>query len=169
MAVYSTYTDQELVALLKEGDQRVLSLFFEQRQQLMYSIAYKLTRSKHQAKEVVQDVFLKLWVMRRELTEVENLGAYLNRLARNQSIDYLRKIAREAIRNVELKEEQLELSHNATEEQLEMNETTGMIRQALETLSPQGVNRYATCPGRRYASAILQYVCSDNQGKNSLL
>lgn len=158
MAVYSTYTDQELVALLKEGDQRAFSLFFEQRQQLVYSIAYKLTRSKHQAKEVVQDVFLKLWVMRGELTEVENLGAYLNRLARNQSIDALRKIAREAIRNVELKEEQLELSHNATEEQLEMNETTGMIRQALETLSPQQRKVYQLCheQGLKYEEAALE-------------
>lgn len=155
MAGYSSYTDQELIALLKQGDQRAFNIFFEHHQQLIFGIAMKLTQSRPKAKEIVQDVFLKVWLKRNELTEVDNIGAYLNRIARNQSIDALRKIAREALRNVELKAEQLELGDNSTEQVLNYHETNNMISQAVETLPPQQRKVYQLCheQGMKYDEA----------------
>jgi len=158
MAAYSAYSDQELTALLKEGDERAFNVLFSHHQQLVFSIAMKLTHSRSQAKEVVQDVFLKVWLKREELGGVENFGAYLNRTARNQSIDALRKIARAALRTVELKEEQLENGEDTTEQALNYHETGRMIAQAVETLSPQQRKVYQLCheQGLKYEEAARE-------------
>lgn len=155
MTIYSSYTDRELIALLKQGDERAFGAFFEHHQQLIFGIAMKLTQSRPKAKEIVQDVFLKVWLKKDELDAVENVGAYLNRIARNHSIDVLRKIAREALRNVELKEEQLELGDNSTQESLNYKEAGKMISQALDTLSPQQRKVYQLCheQGMKYTEA----------------
>ena len=154
-AAYKTFTDQELVALMRQGDERAFNVLFEQHQQLVFSIAMKLTHSRSQAKEVVQDVFLKVWIKRGELASIDNFAAYLNRTARNQSIDALRKIAREALRSVELKEEQLENGDDSTERTLNFHETEKMIAQAVETLSPQQRRVYQLCheQGLKYEEA----------------
>jgi RNA polymerase sigma-70 factor (ECF subfamily) len=155
MAAYGTYTDQEMLALLRQGDERAFGIFFEQHQQLIFGIAMKLTHSRPKAKEIVQDVFLKVWLKREDLAGVENIGAYLNRVARNQSIDALRKIAREALRNVELKEEQLELGEDSTDQTLNYNEAGKMISQALDTLPQQQRKVYQLCheQGMKYEEA----------------
>ena len=147
--------EHELLAKVAGGDQRAFNTLFEQNQQFIFSIAMKLTHSRSHAKEVVQDVFLKIWTKRAELGTIDNFGAYLNRVARNQSIDTLRSIAREALRKVELKEEQLELGDDATEQALNYQETDRIIGQALDTLPPQQRKVYQLCheQGLKYEEA----------------
>lgn len=158
MLAYSIYTDQELIALMKHGDERAFNALFGQHQQLVFNIAMKMTHSRVQAKEIVQDVFLKVWTKREEFDDIDNFGAYLNRTARNQSIDALRRIAREALRTVELKEEQLESGDDTTEQTLKYREMGGMIAQAVETLSPQQRKVYQLCheQGLKYEEAASQ-------------
>lgn len=147
--------EHELLAKVAGGDQRAFNTLFEQNQQFIFSLAMKLTHSRSHAKEVVQDVFLKIWTKRAELGTIDNFGAYLNRVARNQSIDMLRSIAREALRKVELKEEQLELGDDATEQALNYQETDRIIGQALDTLPPQQRKVYQLCheQGLKYEEA----------------
>ncbi len=42
------------------------------------------------AKDVVQDVFLKLWQKRNELAEIENMDAFAMRMTKNRCLDLLR-------------------------------------------------------------------------------
>jgi RNA polymerase sigma-70 factor (family 1) len=158
MAVKPLPDEHELLARVAGGDQRAFNSLFEQNQQFIFSIAMKLTHSRPHAKEVVQDVFLKIWTKREALGSIDNFGAYLNRVARNQSIDMLRWIAREALRNVELKEEQLELGNDATEQALNYQETNRIIGQALDTLPPQQRKVYQLCheQGLKYEEAARE-------------
>ena len=43
----------------------------------MYTVAFTLTRSTSVAEEIVEDVFLKIWLRRSQLDEIENFSAYL--------------------------------------------------------------------------------------------
>ncbi|MES2277118.1 MAG: RNA polymerase sigma-70 factor [Bacteroidota bacterium] len=158
MAVTPLFTEQELLQLVATGDQRAFGILFEQRQQFIFNIAYKLTRSRTHAKEVVQDVFLKIWNRREELPEIDNFGAYINRMARNQSIDALRVVAREALRTIELQEEHLEKGDIQTEENLQFQETGRIVQLALEGLSPQQRKVYQLCheQGLKYEEAAAE-------------
>lgn len=61
--------------------------------QLMYpnlhKFCYSFTKSNEVAEEVVSDVFIKLWQIRSQLSSINNLVAYLYRIAKNLSLNYL--------------------------------------------------------------------------------
>jgi RNA polymerase sigma-70 factor (ECF subfamily) len=55
----------------------------------------RLTGSPAVTQEVVQEVFLKLWLHRDRLAGVENPKAYIIRIVNNEAINYLRAQARD--------------------------------------------------------------------------
>lgn len=56
----------------------------------LYRLALSLTRNAPEAKDVVQEVFIKLWQQRTELLQINNLEAWSMRLTRNLAIDKTR-------------------------------------------------------------------------------
>ncbi|MDH7459957.1 RNA polymerase sigma-70 factor [Chitinophagaceae bacterium 26-R-25] len=156
--VVPLFNEHELLRKIAEGDQRAFGVLFEQRQQVIFNIAYKLTKSRSTAKEIVQDVFLKLWNKREELHALDNFSAYINRMARNQSIDVLRLQAREALRTIQLQEGHLENGDFQTEETLQFRETGKVLQMALESLSPQQRKVYDLCheQGMKYEEAARE-------------
>lgn len=53
----------------------------------MYRLALRITQNSQEAEDVVQDVIIKVWKMREQMEEVENIEAYLLRMTRNLSLD----------------------------------------------------------------------------------
>lgn len=76
MSAYSTYSDQELVALLKEGDAVAFTEVYDRYWKTLYALAYNRLREIQSAEDVVHDVLVSLW-KNRETAEVEHLNAYL--------------------------------------------------------------------------------------------
>ena len=52
--------------------------------------ANQILQNEEEAKDVLQDVFLKLWQKREELVKVENLEAFAFRMTRNRCLDMIR-------------------------------------------------------------------------------
>ncbi|MBZ4652002.1 MAG: putative polymerase sigma factor [Proteiniphilum sp.] len=61
---------------------------------LIYRYAFAVTGDREDAQDIVQEVYEKLWKMREMLTAVENDEAYVVSVARNSSLDRLRKRSR---------------------------------------------------------------------------
>ncbi len=57
----------------------------------IYSYLLLLSSSKEEAEDILQDIFFKLWKMFDDLIKIENLRAYLFKMARNRFIDIKRK------------------------------------------------------------------------------
>jgi len=53
--------------------------------------AFVITQSKEFSEEIVDDVFLKIWDRREEVSHIENLTSYLYKAVRNTSLNYLEK------------------------------------------------------------------------------
>jgi RNA polymerase sigma factor (sigma-70 family) len=53
-------------------------------------LACQILQDEEEAKDVVQDVFLKLWQKRDELGKVDNLEAFAMRMTRNRCLDVIR-------------------------------------------------------------------------------
>jgi RNA polymerase sigma-70 factor (ECF subfamily) len=68
-------------------------LLFKQYSGKVYSFALKLTKDQELAEEVVQEIFLKIWLDRHKLTEINEFGAYLNRINRNHCLNVIRQLA----------------------------------------------------------------------------
>lgn len=56
-----------------------------------YRLAYALLKDREEAEDLVQDVLLKLWTLKDETQEIENLRAYLLRMIRNRSLDVIKQ------------------------------------------------------------------------------
>ena len=59
----------------------------------LYSVAYSHLRDKALAQELVQDVFVKLWLNRDNIKPVENAEAYLLTAIRNKIYDHFDSVA----------------------------------------------------------------------------
>ena len=89
-------------------------------------------KNEDEARDVVQEVFLKLWQKRDSLAEIENIDAFAMRMTRNRCLDLIRANKIVPIDNVEdykLKEQVIDV-HS----QLEMKESAKQIKMLINRL-----------------------------------
>lgn len=157
MAVSPLVNEIEILAQIAEGDQRAFTLLFKHYQRFVFSFGKKITHSDDSAGEVVQDIFLKIWLARETLPEVNNFGAYLNRLVRNHSLNVVRKQLQDARSTGEFGKMFSE-ADESTILQLDYNDTNNLLNQAIAELSPQQRMVYQLChqQGLKYDEAAEQ-------------
>ncbi|MBN9380602.1 MAG: RNA polymerase sigma-70 factor [Chitinophagaceae bacterium] len=73
-----------------EGDESAFSDLFNLFLPKLYPFILKLTRSESVVEEVVQETFIKVWLNRDKLAEMENPGGWVFTVASNKCYDYLR-------------------------------------------------------------------------------
>jgi RNA polymerase sigma-70 factor (family 1) len=126
-------------SLYDENDDVLKQLFnelFRGHEQKLYAFVLKVLRSDAQARDIVQDVFVKLWTIREQLHEIENMDAFLYRLTENKVYDYLRAAAtRERTRREFWN--RIQQTRESVAEELEAKEYHALIQQAIEQLPPQ--------------------------------
>jgi len=101
----------------------------------LYTLALKLTKSDLYAKDVIQEVFLKLWEHRASIHSIENIEAWLYRLTENKVIDFLRKAAADG-RLKETLWSKIPNNQDVTPE-IEVKEYDHIIQRAIDQLPPQ--------------------------------
>jgi RNA polymerase sigma-70 factor (family 1) len=72
-------------------DQHAYKELFTSLYSYLCTFARTIVKSKEPAEEVVSDVFIKIWEMRKDLEKIENLKVYLYVSTRNHSLNYLEK------------------------------------------------------------------------------
>lgn len=78
MINYESYTDQELLSLLKDSSQSAYTQIYDRYQELLYIYACKITKDEIEAEEIVQEVFFYLWDKRNTIEfEATSLSSYL--------------------------------------------------------------------------------------------
>ncbi|SHL13385.1 RNA polymerase sigma-70 factor, ECF subfamily [Chitinophaga jiangningensis] len=105
MSVTTTYDEASVLQQIAAGDESAFSAFFHHWQPYLATHIYRITESAHLAEEVVQDVFMKIWMTRETLSSVTYIKAYLLTLSRNEALNALKSMMRR-------------LSHEATTENL---------------------------------------------------
>lgn len=90
----ASYSEEELLAFIARGDELAFTRLFDNYRDRIYSIAFRITHSTTIAEEIVQDVFLKIWLRRDRLIEIQNFNAYLSVVTRNHVYKALKQIAK---------------------------------------------------------------------------
>jgi RNA polymerase sigma-70 factor (family 1) len=91
MKLYSTNTDQELTALLKVGDRHAFAEIYDRYGMMIYFKVNQMLRDEEAAKDLVQDVFLSLWLNAGQVKEAANLPGYLYVSSRNKVFNLIEK------------------------------------------------------------------------------
>ena len=89
--------------------------------------------SSEEAKDVVQEVMIKVWNGREQMAEVQNMEAWCMRITKNLSLDKLRSRQRRATDSID---EGFEVRHEALSphENTELNESMLRINQLIAAL-----------------------------------
>ncbi len=83
--------DELLIRLIAEKDQSALSMFYDNRSKLIYSLVFNIVKSVPDAEEVTEDVFFKVW--QKADTYDKSKGsvlAWLVTIARRMALDRTR-------------------------------------------------------------------------------
>eukprot|EP01133_Synstelium_polycarpum_P013810 gene13810-16278_t len=98
MAIAPLPNESELLRRTSEGDKRAFTVLFDAHYKSLGSYVYKLTESMESAEEIVQEVFIKIWLKKEELTRINNFSAYLFVLCKNKALNHLRQLASQTLR-----------------------------------------------------------------------
>jgi RNA polymerase sigma-70 factor (ECF subfamily) len=117
-------SETELLRMITKGDEAAFAALFNNYRNKIYSIAYELTESTTIAEEIVQDTFLKIWLRRETLEDINHFKAYLYTIARRK--------------NMELKiVQQAPSFYSDTENRVIQKEYDEILKKAVNSLPPK--------------------------------
>jgi RNA polymerase sigma-70 factor (family 1) len=140
VALQTNYKDlqneKELIHLIAADDELAFRELFERYSDNIYGVAMAYTKSADAAEEIVQDVFVKIWMNRNKLLQVERFDDYLFIVARNYILNYLRNNKKNKQFTTRLFDHFGE--HTITpEDEFLVKESQKLIEQAVAALPPQ--------------------------------
>lgn len=118
------------------GDQVAFTKIFDHYEPRLYPFILKITRSEITAEEIVQELFIKLWIDRHKALDMVNPRSYIFRMAANRTANYLRDLARSTklVRDVAGR---MLVEKNTTEEAIDAKEMQEIINKVVELLPEQ--------------------------------
>ena len=136
MPVHDLYDISECFQNLAKGDASAFETIFELYKKRVFGVALKMLKSETEAEEIVQDVFLSIWLAKSKLSDVNDPEAYLFTITYNTIYTHLKK----ASRNQQLLKtiiDHLTQIQNTTDEPIAAHETGKLINEAIQQLPPQ--------------------------------
>ncbi len=102
------YTDEQLLSLLKRSNENAFTVIYNRYNRLLYVLAYKYLKDKDVAKDIVQQIFLKLWEIRETLIINVNLKNYLHTMLKNYTLNEIRNNLTALEKNYEMAQSPIE-------------------------------------------------------------
>ncbi|GAB2781279.1 RNA polymerase sigma-70 factor [Rhabdobacter roseus] len=91
MPSYTKISDEALFQLISQDDNRAFEEVYRRYFYRLLNAAYKRLHDRPQAEEMVQELFVALWLKRQSIHLQKNLEVYLHTSLRNLVISHLRK------------------------------------------------------------------------------
>lgn len=107
MSAIPAYNEKELLLQVTEGNEAAFRQLFTEWHQHLAGYIYRITESKELTEDIVQDVFLKIWMVRETLAEVNDFRSFLLAVSRNQAFDVLKKQLKEKKLRLALEKESI--------------------------------------------------------------
>jgi RNA polymerase sigma factor (sigma-70 family) len=132
----ATYTEQELVFLLRGRDNQAFSYLYDNYSGALYTIILQIIKENELANDVLQEVFINIW---RKIESYDatkgRLFTWMLNIARNASIDALRsKSYQNTQKNQELQDD---VYSNSSGQITQLNVDNIGLKKTLEKLKPE--------------------------------
>jgi RNA polymerase sigma-70 factor (ECF subfamily) len=101
LSIHPEHIVKALLLRVAAGDEKAFEELFYSFHNRLGSYVMGWTKSETITEEIVQDVFLKIWLNRETLAEVKNFENYLFILSRNHTFNSIRQAAKERLRQKE--------------------------------------------------------------------
>jgi RNA polymerase sigma-70 factor (ECF subfamily) len=90
------------IVKFNKGNKTAFDLIYNGYHRSVVFVAKKYVNNKEDALEIAADSFVKLWQKREEFKSIKHVAAFLFAATRNASIDHLRNIRRQSVKEKEL-------------------------------------------------------------------
>lgn len=98
MKLVSFDDDEELLQLLKCGNEEAYSRLYNKYWDKVFALALSKTKDPYLAEDITQDIFLSLWNNREDLNIEKTVSQYLSVAVKYKLIDYLRKVSKQSFK-----------------------------------------------------------------------
>lgn len=144
--------EKVLIQQMINNDELAFKIIFDRYKNKLYNYSLGLTKSEEQAEEIVHDVFLKVWLNREKINPDLSFNAFLYKITKNASINFIKKAAfdnalKKRLRNY------FDKIHNETENAIISADYDHIFKKAIENLPPQQklVFRMSRVDGKTHA------------------
>ncbi|MCG8321298.1 MAG: RNA polymerase sigma-70 factor [Cytophagales bacterium] len=138
----NTDTDESiLIKRIKSGDEIAFKVVYDRYQRRLRHYAFKITKSRFMADELLQEAFLRIWLDRKKLKPELSFDHYLFKVAKNLALKHFRKVALDE----RLKKQQLnniEKVSNATQNIITFKEYQHLVQEVIQNLPPRNRSIY---------------------------
>ncbi|SFO52095.1 RNA polymerase sigma-70 factor, ECF subfamily [Chitinophaga sp. YR627] len=136
MNVYQQFTDQQLADLLKSGDQQAYIEIYNRYIFVLLNHTYNKTGNREEAKDIVHEVFAKLWANREQLQIMSSLAGFLYTSARNIVLNQIthKKIEEKYFNSIQ---QFLEQPQTITDHRVRENQLIALIEKEIAALPPK--------------------------------
>jgi len=131
-----SFIDSSTIRRLIGGDEIAFRSLYDCHSEQVYQLAFRFLKDTAWSEEIVQDVFLKLWLNREGLDKDGNIWLYLYVITKRLCLNKLREIRKSAMLFERLMST-IEIAGNAPEERLVAEELEQQAQRAISRLPKQ--------------------------------
>ena len=150
-------SDKQLIRAIKSGDTKSFEKLFEKYYDKYFSFACALLHDAEAAEDVLQNVFLKIWLGRERLDENRSIENYLLVSVRNEIFDWLRlKYNQTVVHEGTVEKEDASADIEAS---LDWAETSDKMDKIIRNMPPQRqrifmMSRYSNMSAKEIADTL---------------
>lgn len=134
-----TATEENIVFLLeqlKQGSEEAFNSLYQLHSRQLLANIRNLVKDNEVAKELLQDLYIKVWDNRQQIDPEKSFKSFLFTVARNMVYDFFRKVSLDKKLKLKLINSTFEC-YSHIEENLAYKESSEMLHTAVETLPVQ--------------------------------
>jgi RNA polymerase sigma-70 factor, Bacteroides expansion family 1 len=170
MPVELLHNERELFNQLALGDENAFTEIFHFYSRRLTPWLLKKTKDAAAAEEIMQDIFLKLWVNRDRLANIDNPEGYIYKVAANLMLDHFRKLAMEHKILNQFQNGKTGAADASSQGVVDLRDTQKLIEQAVQQLPDQRKRIYTMRQeGMSYQQIADELQLSINTVKNQLI
>lgn len=128
----------EYQQLVSQGDEKAFEKIYNYYHKKLIAFSRNYTRSKELAEEVVEDVFVKLWCKRENVSQIKKLNVYIYTAVKHQSLNAISKETRKLVTELlEVSECDFHAEDNSPHDLMVTSELMQSVQSAIESLPPR--------------------------------
>ena len=153
-----TQTERDIITRCQNGDKEAFRWVVQTHQRMVFSLALKMLCDEEEAKDMVQETFIRVWQRIRDLDHQKTIGTWIYTIASRMCIDKLRHMNR----IVSIPEDQMTLRRFASDSDnqrtLENREWVGIVRTLVDGLSDKQRLVFTLCQLEGLSSAEAEQI-----------
>lgn len=133
---YSPEAEPQLLQQAAQGSREAYAVLYQYYLPRLYKYLYGIIRSKEETEEILQDIFLKLWEKKEDLSAIKTLNSYLFRIARNKLMNHYdhQRVMQKAADYIGQQDEAI---GSTVEDHYIYKQYNEVVQKALSTLPPK--------------------------------